>query len=114
MNNHNFYIQQSHFFIDDFLLINAPSIIEKFLIVDDIIILLLSSTDLESDRNIYCFDFQGNLIWIISEVTKLHDKNYFTNIYINKNDELMAYNLNGIEVTIDKEKGLIINAELIK
>lgn len=114
MNNYNFHIHQSQFFIDDVLLIDAPSIIENFLVVDNKIVLLLSNRYLQSDRNIYCFDFEGNQCWIISEVTKLHDKNYFTNIYTNEYGVLMAYNLNGIEVTINLDNGSIIKAELIK
>jgi hypothetical protein len=114
MKNNNYKVNQYRFYIDDMLLINAPSVIEKFLILDTKIILLLQEKILENDKNIYCFDFKGNFLWIVSDVIKLHDKNYFTNMYINENNELMAYNLNGTEVTIDVDTGRIIKAELIR
>ncbi len=114
MKINNYKIDKNNFYINDVLFINAPSFIRKFLVIDNRIILLLKEKTLDNDRNIYCYDFRGNLFWIVSEVVKIHDENYFTNIYIGENDELKAYNLNGIEVTISINNGQIIKAELVK
>ncbi|WP_157208257.1 hypothetical protein [Mariniflexile maritimum] len=114
MNNSKFHKYNNNFFINNKLLIEVPALIKNFLIINDLIILLIDSDELKDDKNIICYNLKGKLIWQIGEVSKLHDRNYFTSIYINKNNELQAYNLNGVEVTINIKNGSIIKKELIK
>jgi hypothetical protein len=114
MDKKSFYINGNKFSHNNTLLISAKSSIKDFLIINDLIVLLLDSDDFDSDQNIFGYNLDGIIRWQISEISKLHKRNYFTSIYINKKDELLAYNKNGIEATINKDNGEIIMSELIR
>ena len=113
MNREKFFIEGNIFFEDNNLLIKTPAKIKNFLVISNLIILLINSDDFKDDRNILCYTLEGKLKWQIEEITKLHFRNYYTSIYLNNND-FKAYNLNGIEATIDLNTGMILSKELIK
>jgi hypothetical protein len=104
------------FYFNDSLLVEAPALITKFLIIKNFVILLIDSNELRDDKNIFCYSLKGQFEWQIREVPKLpsHTRNYYTSIYVNENNDLQAYNLNGVEVTINLSNGEIIKKELIR
>jgi len=65
------------------------------------------------DRNIICLDLNGNSLWQVEEMYKLHARNYFSSIYF-KDNGLFAYNVNGVEVRIYKSNGKFLSSESIK
>lgn len=91
----------------------APAKIILCLVIDEFIILLLDHNDLKTDANIYCYDIQGKLEWIVKSPI-LYDRNYFTSIYVLKDLNFYAYCVNGIETKIDFKTGEILSTELIK
>lgn len=96
--------------------IEAESDIEKFLVLSDdmeLIIILVNATKLRTDRNIFCYDLKSILKWQIPEPDKLHNENYYTSIYL-FDGNLYANNINGIEVSVDKQTGRILSKQLIK
>lgn len=95
-------------------LLYAAAHIDKELVLEDSILVLLNTDSLKSDRNIFCYDFKGDLKWQIPEPDKLQANNYYTSIYLTGEGILMAYNINGVEVTIDKQTGAILDKQLIK
>jgi hypothetical protein len=57
----------------------------------------------------------GRKKWQIAEPDALHAINYFTSIYISEDkNQLMGYNLNGVDVTINILNGSVLNKELIR
>lgn len=99
---------------DGMLLFTANAEIIDFLVLEDLVILLLDSNKLRSDRNIFCYGLDTRIKWQIPPTDKLHVENYYTSLYLSDDRRLKAYNVNGIEVTLDKSNGVIINKELIK
>jgi hypothetical protein len=96
------------------ILLTAEADIQDCIVVDGLIILLLFPENSSNDRNIECYQQDGSFKWKIPEPDKIHFRNYYTSIYLSASKELMAYNINGGEVTINKEKGYIIDKHLIK
>ena len=96
---------------DIFLKIEHPII--DFLIVEEAIILLLNYNSQYKDRNIFGYDFEGKPIWQIAQPDKFHDTNYFVYISLKEN-RVFAYNINGVEVTINPSTGEMLSKELIK
>ncbi|HRP37699.1 MAG TPA: hypothetical protein PLS50_07880, partial [Candidatus Dojkabacteria bacterium] len=84
----------------------AEAEIKNFLIIseDKLIILLLDFDHLQSDRNIFCYGFDQKLKWKIPQPDKLHSDNYYTSVYLS-DGVLYAYNINGVEVAINKYNG---------
>lgn len=109
--NYNFF--HKNFYKKDKLLFISPSSIIKYLSDIDKIYVLINSDELSSDRNVFGYNEEGELLWQVEEMYKLHDRNYFTSIYFQDN-ELFAYNKNDVEVIIDKLTGKFLNTELIK
>ena len=95
-------------------LLKAKGSIENFFILDDVIVILVDGSSLDSDRNIFGFDISGNVKWQIPEPDHLHERNYYTFMYVSESNELQAYSQSGVEVTINKENGNILKKELIK
>jgi hypothetical protein len=94
----------------------AESDIEKFLVFNnnmEFIIVLVDAAKLKTDRNIFCYGLDTKLKWQIPEPDKLHNENYYTSIYLSDGN-LYAYNINGVEVIIDKQTGNILSKQLIK
>ena len=111
-----FHNDNKFFFFNDSLLIEAPALIKKFLILNNFVILLIDPNELKDDKNIFCYSLNGQFEWQIREVPKLpsHTRNYYTSIYVNENNDFQAYNLNGVEITINLSNGEIIKKELIR
>ena len=111
----NFNIIENKLLYNGKQVVTTKSVIEFFLVVSEyeLIIVLVNAAKLKSDRNIFCYGFDEELKWQIPEPDKLHNDNYYTSIYLSDGN-LSAYNINGVEVTIDKHNGRILNKQLIK
>jgi hypothetical protein len=96
------------------VLFTAPALINEFLIKGRNIIVLVSRTQITGDRNVYCYEFNGNLKWQIENPDNIHSTNYYTSIYLSSNNELQAYSKNGVEYTLNEYNGTILKKELIK
>jgi hypothetical protein len=88
--------------------------IEKFLILSKGIVVLTVPIDSKDSQNVFCYNISGGLKWRISPSDQLHVNNYYTSIYFSEKNLLQAYNINGIEVTLNEEDGSILKKELIK
>ncbi len=91
--------------------------IEKILPIDDKFIILLKPNEHIGNRNVFCYDVDGNLLWqipfpVIVPGHSGHSSD-FTGIYL-RGTELYAYQRSGIEYHLDKISGLILRFELIK
>lgn len=96
------------------IFITANENIQDYIITNDCVIILVVPNESGDNQNVYCYELNGNLRWKIDPTYLIHDSNYYSSIYLSKIDLLQAYNINGIEVTIDISNGHIINNELIK
>lgn len=111
--NSEFEITGKNLYYKGNLLLSINNLIKDVLAVDGFIILLLEYNSTDKEANIWCYTYNKEPLWQICEPDKLHDVNYYTSIYLRDN-KLCAYNINGIEVTIDERTGEILNKELIK
>lgn len=93
--------------------VSAPATIILCLVIDVFIILLLDPDELKADANIYCYDIQGNLLWIVKPFV-WNDRSYFTSIYVMNDLNFYAYSIIGVEAKIDYKTGEILSSELIK
>jgi hypothetical protein len=109
----NFVFKSNILYRDGERFLSFPSSINEILVIKNRVIILLQNSSPIGNQNIFCFDFQKNQIWQISKPVELHYDNYFSAIYL-RDDELYAYNINGIEYHLDKETGDILDTELIK
>ncbi|WP_264559117.1 hypothetical protein [Flavobacterium sp. N2270] len=107
-------IKGNKLFHNNELLITVQSSIKDFLILNNVIVLILNYDDFDSDRNIFGYNLNGEFKWQISEISKLHKRNYYTSIYLSEKQDLLAYNKNGVEITINEKNGCIIMSELIR
>lgn len=114
MEEKNYKIQDDKLLQNEEILLTAPASIKEFLFKGQNIIVLVTSTQIIGDRNIYCYGFNGNLKWQIENPDNIHSTNYYTSIYLSKNNELQAYNKNGVEYTLNEGNGNILKKELIK
>jgi len=94
--------------------VSAPAKIIQCLVIDQSIILLLDADELGSDANVYCYDIRGIVQWIVPKPDLVHERNYYTSIYVLSDLYLYAYNISGIEVKLDYNNGQILSTELIK
>ena len=108
------FIEGNKFFEFGKILFTTDANIEKFIRLGNNIIVLVKTDEFPSDRNIFCYDKSGRLKWQIPQPDVLISQNYYTSIYLSTNNELKAYNWNGVEVTIDVETGKIVQKALIK
>jgi hypothetical protein len=69
--------------------------------------------EIHSEENVFCFAHNGEQLWQIEPMDRLHVLNYFTSIFFNQND-LFAFCINGVEVKLDKVTGKFLSKELIK
>lgn len=113
MNDNNYIIQKDRLIYQGNVLITTDGPISDYLTLDDIVILTEGSKS-NNGRNIYCYDRNGTLKWQIAPSEQLHFNNYYTSIYFSEHLFLQAYNISGIEVTINKIDGSIMKKELIK
>ncbi|MGZ3763805.1 MAG: hypothetical protein ACXVB0_05385 [Mucilaginibacter sp.] len=94
--------------------VSAPAKISQCLVLDEFIILLLDADELGSDANVYCYDIRGIARWVIPQPDLVHERNYYTSIYVRSDLYLYAYNISGIEVKLDYNNGQILRTALIK
>jgi hypothetical protein len=113
MRDNNYTVQKERLLYQGNVLITTEGVISDYLASDDIVLLIEGSKS-NNSRNIYCYDLNGILKWQIAPLEQLHFNDYYTSIYLSENSSLQAYNISGIEVTIDKIDGSIIKKELIK
>lgn len=105
---------QNEIFLNNETFIIAEAKVEDCLFFDGAVVVLLNARELKSDQNIVCYSLEREFKWRIPEPSKLHFDNYYTSIYSDDSISLMAYNKNGLEVTIDRLDGSILKSELIK
>ena len=113
MQKNEFTVQKNILLQDSKILIVAEEVIKDYILGDEIII-LVDASKTKNSRNVYCYDFNGKLIWQIAASDQLHFDNYYTSIYLSEQNLLLLYNINGIEATINKWDGSILKKELIK
>jgi hypothetical protein len=114
MEGKNYRIKDDKLLENEEVLFTAPASINEVLIKGRNIIVLVTSTQITGDRNVYCYEFNGNLKWQIENPDNIHSTNYYTSIYLSSNNELQAYSKNGVEYTLNECKGTILKKELIK
>lgn len=95
-------------------MIHAPAQIKEYLLAGEYVLILVDPKELESDRNLFGYNLQGQICWRIADSPKLHRENYFTGIYLRENNLPYAYCKNGIELLLDEATGAVIKSELIK
>jgi hypothetical protein len=96
------------------ILLTAEADIKLFLLLGNIIVVLVSGQMLSHDRNIFGYDLSGKFKWQIPNPPKIVSRNYYSSIYLSDDKKLMGYSINGVEVAINEENGVIIKKELIK
>lgn len=96
------------------VLITAQGRILDYLILGNVIVILTTADNCDTDQNVFGYDLKGNLKWQIPEPDRLHERNFYTAIYLSSNNDLLAFSQNGVEVTIDYQNGSIIKKELVK
>jgi len=90
-----------------------PSDIEKILLYEELIVILIKSNELVNNRNIFCYDVNGAFLWQIPNAVELHSRNDFTGVYV-QDENLYAYNRNGVEYKIEKNTGNFLGSQLIR
>ncbi|MES2649396.1 MAG: hypothetical protein V4717_21130 [Bacteroidota bacterium] len=114
MNENTFTVNENKLLLNGQVFVILDENIQDFITTDDSIVILVNADISQNDRNVYCYNFDGKLRWRILPLDKLHFQNYYTSVYLSDEDLLQAYNINGVEVTLDKRDGNFIKKELIK
>ena len=83
------------------------------LVINQLIVILLKNVRTDDDRNIVCYDLDGNFKWQVSKLVKLHSKNYFVGIEV-RADKLYAYSISGIEYCLNPISGEVLESQLVK
>jgi hypothetical protein len=96
------------------LLLTAPAEIEKYIIIEDLIVVLVNGSSILSDQNVFGYSVTGELHWTIPEPDALHQRNSYTSIYLSAAGELRAYSESGVEYTLNQYDGSVISKLLIK
>jgi len=68
----------------------------------------------EPERNVFLVGNDGEMLWQIEPAVQSHGVVGFSNVYFGKNNELLAYSSNGIEYTLDRETGKILDKDLVR
>jgi hypothetical protein len=94
------------------------SSITKRLTVDGLGDLILVDSDATSSseraRNVFLVGNDGKVLWQIEPAVQSHGVIGFSNVYLGGHSELLAYSSNGIEYTVDRATGRILNKELVR
>jgi hypothetical protein len=90
-----------------------PSEIKKILVLENSIVVLLNHNQVVGNRNVFAYDFNKKIQWQIPAPVEFHSDNEFSAIYLREN-ELYAYNINGVEYHLNKDTGEILESQLIK
>jgi hypothetical protein len=73
-----------------------------------------ASSSQELGRNVLLVGNDGKVLWQIEPPVQSHGVVGFSNVYFGKNNELLAYSNNGIEYTVDRATGRILNKDLVR
>ena len=71
----------------------------------------LSEDDIQ--RNVFRFDAKGNMIWQVGTYNAF-PVSTFTNVYLDKENNLFGYNFDGCEYAIDIDTGAVTASQLLK
>lgn len=110
---YNFEIRNGQLYQGNELYITSNGIIQDFLIFNNRVVLLFDPESIGSDRNVFCYDFDKNLIWQVEEPYKIHERNYYNSIYVRDN-KLCIYSDNGFELTVDAQTGVTLDHKFIR
>lgn len=94
-------------------IIELPTNVVDVLSINQLIVVLVDKAQTDNDRNIVCYDFNGNFKWQVPEPIKLHSENYFVGIEI-RETQLYAYSVSGVEYHLDPNTGSVLETQLIK
>jgi hypothetical protein len=101
-------------FWDGKAVMNTNSNVREIIALESTIVVLIEAMPSLENRNILCFDFNGNQRWQISSPIQVHKEDcYFTGLYF-RDQDLFAYGVNGVEYLIEIEKGTFKQHQLIK
>ena len=83
---------------------------------DRVLVLLAPKGKLTPDRNILCYDLHGKLIWEVEEFRPdlVNEGRIYSDIWIEKDERIIAYNTRGFDVEVDLATGKISNFEFAK
>lgn len=114
MSSH-FSFDNNTIFKDSFFFVKAKYTIIEILPIyqANILIILYNGIEVSDDRNIECYNIDGEFLWKVDAPLAHHERNYYNKIYMIDN-ELVAYNDNGHQNTLDKRNGEVNKSFLIK
>lgn len=69
---------------------------------------------LDASRNIFLVKDSDQIVWQVEGAVKSHGVVGYSDVYLGKNGELLAYSSNGIEYSIDDVTGHIMGKDLIR
>lgn len=108
------YYNQNKIIINGYDTIVASGKITQCLVIDDkFIILLLDGEEMSSKANVYCYNIDGSLQWVIQELDFESAREY-TSIYVRSDLFLYVYNICGVEVRLNYQTGEVLHTEFIK
>lgn len=107
--------ENNNFYYNDKLIISFEQKISDFIVFDMPVVLIESSENSPSYRNIFCVDKQGSILWQIDKEIEnsIGIKTPYTSIY-RENKQLKAYNRAGYEVVINPLNGKVSEIDFIK
>ncbi len=97
--------------------IEFPIKVRKALRIKNLVLVLLAPKgELTPNRNIFCYDLSGNLIWEIEEFRPdlIDEGRAYSGLWIEPDGRVLAYNTCGFDVEVDLETGKISNFEFTK
>lgn len=71
-------------------------------------------TNFDPARNVFLLNQEGDILWQIETGGVFHGVIGYSDIYVDKNNKLMAYSRDGVEYEIDPMCGRILGKELIR
>jgi hypothetical protein len=110
---YSFTYEHNNIYFNGEIFISLATKVEIILQLDNCILILITNDPLLREQNIFCYDLSKQLKWQIGKPIKIHNDNYFTDIYL-RDSELYAYSVSGVEYQLDKESGAVLKSELIK
>lgn len=106
---------QNQLFKDNNSLIKFQFPIAEFKLIENFIIVLLDvPLDIVLNENLFCIDLNGAILWQIEKIKHIYNDSTFTNIIIDKNNNIQSYNQDGFMYTINIYSGKIIEKRFLK
>lgn len=90
-----------------------PAVILETVVSPQSIVVLTESTPATGERNVYCLDFKGGMLWQVPQPVAIHEENQFTGIYYRGN-ALFAYSVSGVEYRLNPDTGIVLESQLIR